>query len=182
LGGWFICGVSNGLFISRPLTSFFGKYQNIVITIIGGGIGGLTTALALEKVGLDYQVFERAPALKPVGAGIWLAPNALQVLDRLGLLEEVQQAGNTINRILLGQPDMYPLSGSDQQAAIDRFGFSTVAIHRAALLKVLYRQLPVGKVHLGKAFEGFTELEDGRIEIRFTDESAVTTDAGLAPR
>ena len=161
------------------LTSFLSKNQNIMITIIGGGIGGLTTALALEKTGLDYQVFERTPALKPVGAGIWLAPNALQVLDWLGLLKEVQAAGNTINRILLGQSDMSPLSSSDQQAAVDRFGFSTVAIHRAALLEVLYRKLPEGKVHLGKAFDHFTELEDGKTEVHFTDESAVITDALL---
>lgn len=150
-----------------------------MITIIGGGIGGLTTALALEKIGLEYQVFERAPELKPVGAGIWLAPNALQVMDWLGLLEDVQAAGNTINRILLGLPDMSRLSGSGQQAAIDRFGFSTVAIHRAALVEVLHQKLPADKVHLGKAFEAYTELEDGRIEVRFTDGSRVQTDALL---
>jgi len=150
-----------------------------MITIIGGGIGGLTTALALEKIGQDYQVFERAPALKPVGAGIWLAPNALQVLDWLGLLEEVQKAANTINRILLGQSDMSPLSGSDQQAAIDRFGFSTVAIHRAALMEVLYKNLPAGKVQLGKAFDHFVKLENDKIEVHFTDGDSVITDALL---
>ena len=51
--------------------------KDCVIGIIGGGIGGLTTALALDQAGFNYHVFERAPAIAPVGAGIWLAPNAL---------------------------------------------------------------------------------------------------------
>ncbi|MEO1517536.1 MAG: FAD-dependent monooxygenase [Bacteroidota bacterium] len=64
--------------------------------IIGAGIGGLTTAQAFEQKGIPYQVFEKAPFLKEVGAGIWLAPNALQVLERLGVLKEVQRQGNAI--------------------------------------------------------------------------------------
>ncbi|MFM8485585.1 MAG: FAD-dependent oxidoreductase, partial [Bacteroidota bacterium] len=47
--------------------------------IIGGGIGGLTTAIALRKAGMDVLVCEQAPALREAGAGIWMAPNALQV-------------------------------------------------------------------------------------------------------
>jgi 2-polyprenyl-6-methoxyphenol hydroxylase-like FAD-dependent oxidoreductase len=53
------------------------------ITIIGGGIAGLTNALALNKLGFS-QVFERAEQLNEVGAGIWMQPNALKVLDWLG--------------------------------------------------------------------------------------------------
>ena len=51
--------------------------KDSVIGIIGGGIGGLTTALALDQAGFNYHVFERAPAIAPIGAGIWLAPYAL---------------------------------------------------------------------------------------------------------
>ena len=53
--------------------------------IIGGGIGGLTVAIALSKVGIDAQVYERAPVLREVGAGIVLSGMALHVLDGLGL-------------------------------------------------------------------------------------------------
>ena len=54
------------------------------IAVIGGGIGGLTAAIALRRKGLDARVYERAPALREVGAGIWMPPNAMQVFDRLG--------------------------------------------------------------------------------------------------
>ncbi|WP_244183222.1 FAD-dependent monooxygenase [Polaribacter sejongensis] len=72
-------------------------------TIIGAGIGGLTTALAFEKKGIEYQIFEKAPVLNEVGAGIWLAPNALQVLESLGVLEDVIANGNFIDRITIGK-------------------------------------------------------------------------------
>ena len=52
------------------------------IIIIGGGIGGLTTAIALSKIGVDVQVYERAPELREVGAGIALASNALCEIPR----------------------------------------------------------------------------------------------------
>ena len=54
-------------------------------SIIGAGIGGLTTALAFEKIGVDYEVFEKFSDMKAVGAGIWLSPNALKVLEYLVL-------------------------------------------------------------------------------------------------
>ena len=52
----------------------------VQIAIIGGGIGGLTTALALQHFGFESQVFEQAPALHDVGAAIAIWPNAMRVL------------------------------------------------------------------------------------------------------
>src|SRR5215212_7840052 len=55
------------------------------IAIIGGGIGGLASALALRREGFEPAVYERAPALLEVGAAIAIWPNAFRVLERLGL-------------------------------------------------------------------------------------------------
>ena len=55
--------------------------------IIGGGIAGLSTAIALEQAGIECHVFEAAPMIREVGAGIWLAPNAMQVFHNLGIGE-----------------------------------------------------------------------------------------------
>lgn len=57
------------------------------ILVVGGGIGGLTLALALRQAGLDGRVYEQAGRLREVGAGLTMAPNAVKVLHRLGLAE-----------------------------------------------------------------------------------------------
>jgi 2-polyprenyl-6-methoxyphenol hydroxylase-like FAD-dependent oxidoreductase len=145
-------------------------------TIIGAGIGGLTTALAFEKKGIDYEVFERAPALNEVGAGIWLAPNALQVLESLGVLEEVQSQGNDIDRITIGKPNLEPLSDSKQDFIKSSFGYTTVAIHRAKLQQLLYDQIPKEKIKLNKGFKLFEELDSGKINVVFDDGTSIETD------
>lgn len=63
----------------------------IPLLIIGGGIGGLTTALALAQKGFPVHLIEREPEFGEIGAGIQLAPNASKVLDRLGVLDEISK-------------------------------------------------------------------------------------------
>ncbi|MEO9569764.1 MAG: FAD-dependent monooxygenase [Polaribacter sp.] len=152
----------------------------MMYTIIGAGIGGLTTALAFEKKGIEYQIFEKAPVLNEVGAGIWLAPNALQVLESLGVLDEVQSLGNSIDRITIGKQDLSPLSDSSQDFIKDIFGYTTVAIHRAALQKLLFSKIPKEKIFLNKGFESFKELASKKIEITFNDNSKTETDFLIA--
>ncbi|OAD44436.1 FAD-dependent monooxygenase [Polaribacter atrinae] len=149
-------------------------------TIIGAGIGGLTTALAFEKKGIEYQIFEKAPVLNEVGAGIWLAPNALQVLESLGVLEDVVSNGNSIDRITIGEQDLSPISDSCQDFIKDIFGYTTVAIHRAALQKLLFEKIPQEKIFLNKGFESFRELESGIIEVFFDDNSKIKTNFLIA--
>ncbi len=145
-------------------------------TIIGAGIGGLTTALAFEKKGISYQIFEKAPELNEVGAGIWLAPNALQVLESLEVLDEVIASGNSIDRITIGKSDLSPLSDSSQDFIKTKFGYTTIAIHRAALQKILFDKIPNEKIFLNKGFQSFEELDSEKIVITFNDNSTIETD------
>jgi len=147
-----------------------------MITIIGGGIGGLTTALAFEKHGIDYHIFEKAPSLKTAGAGIWLAPNALQVLDWLGILDKIAEKGNTIDRISVTNQDLSPLSDTHQGFVVDTFGFSTIAIHRAELQEILLNSIPKHKITLGKAFHKFEKATPQKIKVIFEDNSSTVTD------
>lgn len=145
-------------------------------TIIGAGIGGLTTALAFEQKGIDYEIYERATTLSEVGAGIWMAPNPLQVFESLGILEEVKAEGNSIDRISLTKKDLSILSDSSQDKVKQLFGYSTIAIHRARLQKLLFDKIPQEKIHLGKSFEAFEELHDGKINVTFQDGSTALSD------
>jgi len=69
----------------------------MIIDIIGAGIGGLTTAIALEQKGIKTRIFEQAEKIKPVGAGIILANNAMQVYEKLGLRKIIEENGNPIS-------------------------------------------------------------------------------------
>src|SRR3954451_2636363 len=66
------------------------------VAVIGGGMGGLTAAIALTRIaGVHVTVFEQARKLGDVGAGVTVAPNGQRVYDKLGLLDEIKLAGAT---------------------------------------------------------------------------------------
>ncbi|MDH5610501.1 MAG: FAD-dependent oxidoreductase, partial [Cyclobacteriaceae bacterium] len=80
------------------------------IVIIGAGIGGLTTAIALKQKGFQVSIYEQASEIKPVGAGILLANNAMQVYEKLGLRQEIEEAGNIISSLNITKKDLSPIS------------------------------------------------------------------------
>jgi 2-polyprenyl-6-methoxyphenol hydroxylase-like FAD-dependent oxidoreductase len=138
------------------------------IAIIGGGIGGLTTAIALLKQGHEVRVFEEADELREVGAGIWVPPNAMQVLDRLGLGSAVETAGVLLRRIEIRTEDGTVLQAIDLDPIRRRFGRSTVSIHRARLQQLLADRVPVERIVTGKRCVAVEEAGEG-LHIHFAD-------------
>ena len=73
--------------------------QHYRVAIVGGGIAGLTLALALEKQDIDYILFESQDSLTPDrGASVGLQPNGLRILDQLGLIDEIEKHTGTLQR------------------------------------------------------------------------------------
>jgi len=142
--------------------------------IIGAGIGGLTTALVFEKLGITYQLFEKTKEPSAIGAGIWLAPNALKVFEYIGLLDDIFSSGNTIDRITLADNTFRPLTDSNQQPAKEKYGFTTIAIHRAKLQKALIRHIPKEKLHWNKNIELATQNGD-HLKLKFEDGLEIKT-------
>ena len=115
--------------------------------IAGGGLGGLTAAVALHQRGWQVCVFEQAPTLEPVGAGITLWPNALRALDTIGVGEAARAQAQLSGPSGVRVPDGRWLSRSDVGAEIrGRFGDPLVLLHRAELAQLLVEQLPFGAV------------------------------------
>ena len=108
-----------------------------IINIIGAGIGGLTTAVALQQKKIEAQIYEQSAIMKPVGAGILLANNAMQVYDRLGLRGELEDAGNAIAILKVVDHQLRPYSTIDLQRFEKKYGVKNIAIHRGALQKLL---------------------------------------------
>jgi 2-polyprenyl-6-methoxyphenol hydroxylase-like FAD-dependent oxidoreductase len=138
------------------------------IVIIGGGITGLTTALALNKLGLSCRVYEKAPELNAVGAGIWMQPNAMKVLDWLGVGDQVRSAGQLLTSVDLTDRNLVPIKKLDRSHMEDESYGQITSIHRARLQKVLYEALPPGTVHLGKAFVKY-QIEKASVNIHFQE-------------
>ena len=124
--------------------------MNYHFNIVGAGIGGLTTALILKQKGYSFTVFEGADEIKPVGAGIVLAINAMQILDQLGLYEKVEAAGNRISAAKITDHKLKPLSYVDLKRFEVKYGVSNVAIHRGDLQQLLANEVGLENIHLSK--------------------------------
>lgn len=111
------------------------------IDIIGAGIGGLTTALAFEKKGISSRIFEQSPKIKPVGAGIILANNAMQVYKKLGLKETIEAHGNVISSLNITRANLQPLSEVDLTYFEQKHQTKNIAIHRGVLQGILIDHL-----------------------------------------
>jgi 2-polyprenyl-6-methoxyphenol hydroxylase-like FAD-dependent oxidoreductase len=143
----------------------------VKIAIIGGGIGGLTTALALRHFGFEPEVFEQAPELLEVGAAIAIWPNALRVLLELGVGEQVIEQAGVIERIRWQHHDGKCFS----QTLLPTKAVPAVALHRADLQRVLLDALPENSIHLGHEFTS-CQREHGTIQINFTCQTSVCCD------
>lgn len=108
-------------------------------TIVGAGIAGLTTALALARKGIPSQIFEQAPTLEEVGAGLQLSPNASRILAALGLLDALSARWTEPDHVALSSGrSLAPLASVPAGSfARSRWGAPYGVLHRASLQAVL---------------------------------------------
>lgn len=145
------------------------------IIIVGGGIGGVATALALSRKGYPVQILEQAPELKEIGAGIQMPPNAFKAFKALGVLEDVQKNAAYPEKLVLG--DM--LTGEAvYQSPIDdefvaRFGYRYALLHRGDILEALLkncRSSPLVTLTTNSKVVKFEEADD-RVVVTTADGS-----------
>ncbi|GGZ33311.1 monooxygenase [Streptomyces inusitatus] len=129
--------------------------------VAGGGIGGLTAAVALSRRGWRVTVCERASVLTGIGAGIVLAPNALRALDSIGLGPGLRVGEALPGPIGLRTPDGTWLSRSDSGALSARHGTAARAVHRGFLIDTLAAALPSDALRLGVSVTGVDDSGDG---------------------
>lgn len=146
----------------------------MVVGIIGAGIGGLTTAIALLQKGIDIMLFEKTANIEAVGAGIALAPNAMQVFRDMGLFNEVKAAGVSMDHFIIADEQLNTL----QKFAPTVFKSKEtvgVSIGRAALHELLFSKIPAGKVFLHHHFSSF-ELKENKVVLHFHNQPAQIVD------
>ena len=138
------------------------------VGIIGGGIGGLCTAWALHQQGIAVRVFEKAPALRGLGAGLTLQPNAVLALRALGLEAAVSAVAQPLGRMRIRDYRDRTLAQTDLDSLGREIGAPAWAVHRADLHEVLLAQVPADSLGLGRALTGLS-VEVERVEVAFAD-------------
>ena len=154
------------------------RASKLRVAIVGGGIGGLSAANALLKRGLQVSVFEQAAALGEVGAGVFLYPNSLRQLERMGFGPALAKVGAKVGR----GSEYYRMDGSVVGAVLttDSTGWNGLyGMHRADLLGVLAEALPPGVVHTNHRCVGFDQ-KDREAKLTFANGKAIEIDVVIA--
>ena len=134
---------------------------NPTALIIGGGIGGLATAIALKQIGYKVAVYERVSELKEVGAGLSLWINAVKAARDLGLADELQQLSvpQIEGSIRTNKGEL--LSEVSAEHLKERYGDFNLAVHRAELLDLLRRHVGNENIQLGQRLTHFIQDAGG---------------------
>ena len=145
------------------------------IAIIGGGIAGLTAAVALAHKGLAAEVYEQAPVLEEVGAGVGLWPNAMAALEPIGLSGKVARLAVKVARQGVRRSDGRWLMCFPWELMVERWGAGVALVPRAELQQLLVAELDPSAIHLGARCTG---VEDGNhaVTARFADGREIQAD------
>jgi 6-hydroxynicotinate 3-monooxygenase len=150
----------------------------LAVAIIGAGMGGLATAAALRRVGIEVRLYEQAQQFARLGAGIQVGCNAMKVLRALGLEQRMRQQS------------FYPRSWNNRdwktgevkfdmifgESAEQKFGAPYLLAHRGDLHAALASAVPKDCINLGHKLVGLDETSDG-IELSFANGATATADA-----
>ncbi|MFI7702182.1 FAD-dependent monooxygenase [Nonomuraea sp. NPDC049480] len=147
------------------------------VAIVGAGIAGLTFAAALRRAGIDFHVYEQAPRLSEVGAGVQLAPNATRVLHRLGLGDRLRAVAVAPQAIEMRRWDDGTLLHRTPLGALclDTFGAPYYTLHRADLHGCLLSLVPPERVHLAARCAAVTQTAD-TARLQLSDGTTVEAD------
>jgi salicylate hydroxylase len=146
------------------------------VVIIGGGIGGLAAALALERRGAEVMVYEQSPVHSEIGAGLNLTPNAVKAFRALGIEDKIEDIGSGSEFLIIRSWKSGRLISRVRRGDFrKKFGAPNLTVHRADLLDVLRGSLKTTDIRLGMRC---IAVEPGarNAAARFADGSAIEAD------
>jgi salicylate hydroxylase len=146
------------------------------VAVIGGGLGGLATAIALRKQGIDAHVYERAKEFRPVGAGLALFSNGLNSLDAIspGIVENLKRASCPLNQSVFKKHTGETIT-QNTTTHQEKYGQPTLVFWWWRLQQVLACALPPEAIHLDYRCIGFEQDEKG-VTAYFDGDKSVRAD------
>jgi len=151
------------------------------VAIIGGGVGGLTAAIALVRKGIEVEIYEQAPALEPVGASLQLGPNAMRLMDELELRDPLRAIGMLPDAVeFVRWTDGSLLLHTDLGPAMEEhFGAPQLDFYRPDLHRLLVERCPPGALRLGARVQG-VESGDGGVVLTLAGGGHAAADVAVA--
>lgn len=148
------------------------------IAILGGGVAGVSSAIALKQKGFDVSVYERQDAVATIGAGIVVWPNAAFVLERLGVLEDMTAISGTPARMRRLSSTNQDLGAIDIEMINKQMGYPSLSVLRAEFQGILISKLEsLGvAIQYGHEVRKIETQDSGQAEVRFRNGSKTTAD------
>lgn len=131
------------------------------VAIIGGGIGGLTTAAALHKIGIQAHVYEQTSTFKPLGAGIGIGSNAMLALQKIGVATDILKSGMPLHEQRFLNETFDVMNTIDFSLLKEKFGEETIAIQRAELHEALFQKVDANFIHFNYRVTDFKMHHSG---------------------
>lgn len=138
------------------------------LTVIGAGIGGLTCAVALRRVGIDVEVYERATELRAAGTGLSVMSNAITAMATLGIDLGLRKLGQTVESFMVMDHRGQQIRDLPFKEVCDTVGAPSVCLSRSNLQDALLKEAGDCPIHLGAAATGF-EADGAGVTVRFAD-------------
>jgi salicylate hydroxylase len=153
----------------------------VKVAIAGGGVGGLTAAIALARKDIEVEVYEQAPAVNAIGASLQLGPNALRLMDELGLLPALRRIGVLPDAVDFIRWDdgsllLHTPMGPEME---DYFGAPQLDFFRPDLHELLADSLAPGMLRFGARVVGVGQRTDG-VTLSLTDGTSIEADVAIA--
>jgi FAD-dependent urate hydroxylase len=152
--------------------------NNLKVVVIGAGIGGLTTGIALRQVGFQVEIYDKVRSLRPIGAGISLWSNGVKVLNRLGMGAQIAQIGGQMDRMQYRSLSGEILNDIPLRPLIESVGQRPYPVARTDLQKILLDAYG-DEIHLGTRCIG-VEADDRGVTAQFEDGTAAKGDLLIA--
>lgn len=149
--------------------------DNLKVIIIGAGMGGLATGIALRQAGYEVEIYDRVSELRPAGAGISLWSNGVKVLNRLGLGKEIARIGGYMTRMEYRGKTGEVLTSFSLSPLIETVGERPYPVSRTELQQMLLEAFGPERVHLGAKCVAVEQDEHSATAI-FEDGSRTTGD------
>ncbi|CAE6382352.1 unnamed protein product [Rhizoctonia solani] len=156
-----------------------GVPKDFEVSIIGGGIGGLSAAIGLSRAGVPVQVFEAARQFSEIGAGVSFGKNARNALAKLGLQKEFQEQATTIPSGIWFEWRNGQGQGQELIATTHSHPVGNSSVHRAQFLDTMVKHVPKSISHFGKRLVSIEKLACGEgknLRLHFEDGSSHDTD------